>query len=72
MLDWAWPAEIEKYGTRSTAWFQAESGNRRGLGKETDTETQRGLQLADFFEALEKDRRTEDEKNSPDCIHGGT
>lgn len=40
--------------------------------EERDTKAQRGWQLDDFFEALEKDKRTEDERSSADSIHGGT
>lgn len=35
--------------------------------EEKDTESQRGWQLGDFFEALEKDKRTEERKHSADC-----
>lgn len=36
---------------------------------EKDTKTQRGWQLDDFFEALEKEKRTENVKSSADRIH---
>ena len=39
---------------------------------EKDTKTRSGWQLDDFFEALEKDERTGDERSSADSIHGGT
>lgn len=37
-----------------------------------DTKTQRGWQLDDFFEALEKEKRPENVKSSADRIHRGT
>ncbi len=39
---------------------------------EKDMKTQREWQLDGFFKALEKDKRTEDERSSADSIHGAT
>ena len=40
--------------------------------EEKDTGTLRRWQLDGFFEAVEKDKRTEDERRSADSIHRGT
>lgn len=42
------------------------------IGEIEEKDTLRRWQLDDFFEALEKDKRTEDERRSADNIHGGT